>query len=144
MYRYFGPHSRVVTPRVASGWSEASWCHFQELSRVCPNVTTVPLFTTTSDPQPPTGIIIPDSASDLMEQHMEMSAKHFSEPASPIYPPRDPRAEYLHDPTYGRNARAKYPRFLSLPETLLLQVSWAWKGLIDAFRWDIVAAVAVG
>ncbi|KAH8117588.1 etoposide-induced protein 2.4-domain-containing protein [Phellopilus nigrolimitatus] len=35
-------------------------------------------------------------------------------------------------------ARASYPTFLSLPETLSLQFSWAWRGLVDAFRWDIV------
>ena len=47
-----------------------------------------------------------------------------------------------HDPThYAQSvsqARASYPSFLSLTETLLLQLSWAWRGLVDAFRWDIV------
>ncbi|KAH9063728.1 hypothetical protein EDB83DRAFT_2506478 [Lactarius deliciosus] len=30
-----------------------------------------------------------------------------------------------------------YPVFLSFQDTLALQVGWAWRGLVDAFRWDI-------
>jgi hypothetical protein len=36
------------------------------------------------------------------------------------------------------SARASYPAFLSLHDTLKLQIGWAWGGLVDAFRWDIV------
>ena len=42
------------------------------------------------------------------------------------------------------NARALYPQFLSLPETLIHQLSWAWRGLVDSFRWDIVVAITLG
>jgi etoposide-induced 2.4 mRNA len=36
------------------------------------------------------------------------------------------------------SARASYPVFLSLYDTLKLQIGWAWGGLMDAFRWDVV------
>ena len=36
------------------------------------------------------------------------------------------------------SARASYPVFLSIPDTLKLQIGWAWRGLMDAFRWDVV------
>jgi hypothetical protein len=36
------------------------------------------------------------------------------------------------------SARASYPVFLSLHDTLKLQIGWAWGGLVDAFRWDVV------
>jgi etoposide-induced 2.4 mRNA len=34
------------------------------------------------------------------------------------------------------SSRASYPVFISLTETLLLNLNWAKAGLIDAFRWD--------
>ena len=40
-------------------------------------------------------------------------------------------------PRYA-SARASYPVFLSLHDTLKLQIGWAWRGLVDAFRWDVV------
>jgi etoposide-induced 2.4 mRNA len=36
------------------------------------------------------------------------------------------------------SARASYPVFLALHDTLKLQIGWAWRGLVDAFRWDVV------
>jgi hypothetical protein len=36
------------------------------------------------------------------------------------------------------SARASYPLFLSLHDTLKLQIGWAWGGFLDAFRWDVV------
>ena len=36
------------------------------------------------------------------------------------------------------SARDSYPVFLSFHDTLKLQIGWAWRGLVDAFRWDIV------
>ncbi|KAI9446809.1 hypothetical protein H4582DRAFT_1908551 [Lactarius indigo] len=36
------------------------------------------------------------------------------------------------------SARESYPVFLSFQDTLGLQFGWAWRGLVDAFRWDIV------
>jgi len=36
------------------------------------------------------------------------------------------------------SARASYPVFLSLHDTLKLQIGWAWGGFVDAFRWDVV------
>lgn len=41
---------------------------------------------------------------------------------------------------YERSARDAYPTFLSLPETLSLQLSYLSKGLFDAFRWDLVVS----
>lgn len=39
------------------------------------------------------------------------------------------------------SARATYPVFLSFQDTLKLQIGWAWRGLIDAFRWDVVISL---
>jgi hypothetical protein len=36
------------------------------------------------------------------------------------------------------SAREAYPAFLSFQDTLGLQVGWAGRGFVDAFRWDIV------
>ncbi|KAI9456275.1 etoposide-induced protein 2.4-domain-containing protein [Lactarius psammicola] len=36
------------------------------------------------------------------------------------------------------SARESYPVFLSFLDTLVLQVGWARRGLVDAFRWDTV------
>jgi etoposide-induced 2.4 mRNA len=41
------------------------------------------------------------------------------------------------------STQSAYPTFLSLPHTLALQLNWAWHGLIDSFRWDIVLRVAM-
>ncbi|KAF9495986.1 hypothetical protein BDN71DRAFT_1446674 [Pleurotus eryngii] len=35
-------------------------------------------------------------------------------------------------------SRTSYPTFLSFSDTASLQLRWAWRGLVDAFRWDIV------
>ncbi|ETW85470.1 hypothetical protein HETIRDRAFT_443500 [Heterobasidion irregulare TC 32-1] len=37
-----------------------------------------------------------------------------------------------------RSARTAYPTFLSFQATLKLQAGWAWCGLVDASRWDMV------
>ncbi|KAI0259934.1 etoposide-induced protein 2.4-domain-containing protein [Gloeopeniophorella convolvens] len=42
-----------------------------------------------------------------------------------------------HAPQYT-SARSAYPTFLSFQDTLKLQIGWAWRGLVDASRWDIV------
>jgi len=39
------------------------------------------------------------------------------------------------------SARASYPIFLSFTDTVTLQIGWAWRGLLDAFRWDIVVGL---
>jgi len=39
------------------------------------------------------------------------------------------------------SARSQYPSFLSIQDTVLLQLKWAWRGLFDAFRWDAVISV---
>jgi hypothetical protein len=39
------------------------------------------------------------------------------------------------------SARASYPIFLSFTDTVTLQIGWASRGLLDAFRWDIVVGL---
>ena len=39
------------------------------------------------------------------------------------------------------SARDTYPVFLSFHDSLKLQIGWAWRGLVDAFRWDIVISL---
>ena len=33
------------------------------------------------------------------------------------------------------SARSSYPIFLSLQDSVILQLTWAWRGLYDSFRW---------
>ena len=51
------------------------------------------------------------------------------------YPPQAVRPS--PSPSFA-SARASYPVFLAFHDTLKLQIGWAWRGLVDAFRWDIV------
>lgn len=51
------------------------------------------------------------------------------------YPPQAVRPS--PSPSFA-SARASYPVFLAFHDTLKLQIDWAWRGLVDAFRWDIV------
>ncbi|KAF9566253.1 hypothetical protein CPC08DRAFT_682555 [Agrocybe pediades] len=44
-------------------------------------------------------------------------------------------------PSARLSSRAQYPHFLSLQDSVLLQLKWAWRGLFDAFRWDAVVSV---
>ncbi|KAI0050047.1 hypothetical protein FA95DRAFT_705703 [Auriscalpium vulgare] len=58
------------------------------------------------------------------------------------------RSAQQGQPEYARpqfvSARAAYPSFLSLQDTLALQAGWAWRGLVDASRFDIVLRMIVG
>ncbi|KDQ59531.1 hypothetical protein JAAARDRAFT_126788 [Jaapia argillacea MUCL 33604] len=58
-----------------------------------------------------------------------MSRRYPARPQSVHYPPTSPT---VYSP------RQSYPVFISFQDTLKLQLSWAWSGLVDAFRWDIV------
>jgi hypothetical protein len=49
-----------------------------------------------------------------------------------------PHAAQPAPPPRFASARASYPVFLSFHDTLKLQIGWAWRGLVDAFRWDVV------
>ncbi|KAN0129373.1 hypothetical protein V8E53_012857 [Lactarius tabidus] len=64
----------------------------------------------------------------LRHQH-ESRRTHGYPPQPPPPPPPLPRSV---------SARELYPVFLTFQDTLALQVGWAWRGLVDAFRWDIV------
>ncbi|KAF8652740.1 hypothetical protein AX16_004237 [Volvariella volvacea WC 439] len=52
-------------------------------------------------------------------------------------------AHYL-PPSSRISSRAAYPTFLSLNETAFLQLRWAWRGLHDAFRLNIVFSAVTG
>ncbi|KZP20764.1 hypothetical protein FIBSPDRAFT_826459 [Athelia psychrophila] len=41
----------------------------------------------------------------------------------------------------AQTSRSLYPTFLSLPDTIKLQLSFASQGLLEAFRWDKVVAI---
>ncbi|KAJ3733065.1 etoposide-induced protein 2.4-domain-containing protein, partial [Lentinula guzmanii] len=45
---------------------------------------------------------------------------------------------------YNPSARSLYPSFLSVQESLLLQLNWARHGLVDTFRWDHVISTIAG
>jgi len=44
----------------------------------------------------------------------------------------------LNAPHKYTSSRDSYPTFLPLADTFKLQLGWALRGLVDAFRWDIV------
>ncbi|KAF7338425.1 hypothetical protein MVEN_02068300 [Mycena venus] len=44
---------------------------------------------------------------------------------------------------YSRSGHG-YPSFLSIQESLLLQITYAGRGLLDAFRWTLVATTVAG
>lgn len=46
---------------------------------------------------------------------------------------------YSHQHQLSRSA---YPTFLSLHETIKLQLTWASRGILEAFRWDVVVRTA--
>ncbi|KAG2078007.1 hypothetical protein BDR04DRAFT_1087705 [Suillus decipiens] len=46
---------------------------------------------------------------------------------------------YSHQHQLSRSA---YPTFLSLQETIKLQLTWASRGILEAFRWDVVVRTA--
>ncbi|KAG1756470.1 etoposide-induced protein 2.4-domain-containing protein [Suillus paluster] len=46
---------------------------------------------------------------------------------------------YSHQHQLSRSA---YPIFLSLQETIKLQLTWASRGILEAFRWDVVVKTA--
>ena len=54
------------------------------------------------------------------------------DPTQPLT--RQPMINESRRPPHYQN----YPQFLSLLETLTLQVSFLWAGLRDAFRWDLL------
>lgn len=45
---------------------------------------------------------------------------------------------YPYDPAYRGSSRQLYPTFLSVGESAQLQARWAWQGLYDAFRWNVL------
>ena len=63
------------------------------------------------------------------------SASHRSYPISPSVD-----HSYAVSPTASTfyTSRSTYPNFLSLQDTLRVHVSCAWRGLVDASRWDTV------
>lgn len=78
------------------------------------------------------------------------TARYASRPM--VHGQAQPRSSATHNPTStgpGQShaplgpplatARSTYPKFLSVQETALLHIRWAYRGLLDSFRWDIVA-----
>ncbi|KAF9036588.1 etoposide-induced protein 2.4-domain-containing protein [Panaeolus papilionaceus] len=66
-------------------------------------------------------------------------------------PPLPPNYRYPHIPNSTSapalrpnqqqtrtSSRASYPNFLSVQDSALLQLKWAFKGLVDAFRWNVL------
>ncbi|KAI0003350.1 etoposide-induced protein 2.4-domain-containing protein [Russula compacta] len=64
------------------------------------------------------------------QQEQAHRTRHYSpHPARPVPAPR------------FTSARTSYPVFLSFHDSLRLQIGWAWRGLVDAFRWDVVISL---
>ncbi|KAF9466335.1 etoposide-induced protein 2.4-domain-containing protein [Collybia nuda] len=49
---------------------------------------------------------------------------------------------YQYPPSHT-SSRSTYPSFLSIQISLRLQLTWAWRGLYDAFRWNVVISAVV-
>ncbi|EED81729.1 predicted protein [Postia placenta Mad-698-R] len=62
----------------------------------------------------------------------------------PPFTQPQPRQAYHHNHAYASSSysRATYPAFLPLKDTARLQLTCAGRGLLDAFRWDIVVRLA--
>ena len=54
-----------------------------------------------------------------------------------IYSSRPQAFHYSPGQTARVSSRDSYPTFLPVYDSALLQLTWAWRGLCDAFRWDI-------
>ncbi|KAI0747673.1 etoposide-induced protein 2.4-domain-containing protein [Daedaleopsis nitida] len=52
--------------------------------------------------------------------------------------PSNPSSGFIQAPQYTASSRSSYPTFLSLQETVWLQLQCAGRGFMDAFRWDMV------
>ncbi|KAF8061563.1 etoposide-induced protein 2.4-domain-containing protein [Lyophyllum atratum] len=42
------------------------------------------------------------------------------------------------------SSRHSYPSFISFQDSLKLQLKWVWRGLYDAFRWNVVVSTVAG
>lgn len=51
---------------------------------------------------------------------------------------RRPQAFQYPGPTTKVSPRSSYPTFLSLQDSIILQLTWACRGLYDSFRWGAV------
>ncbi|KAF9476328.1 hypothetical protein BDN70DRAFT_882576 [Pholiota conissans] len=58
--------------------------------------------------------------------------------ASAHYPTRPQALHFPSGPAARLSSRQSYPTFLSVQDSFLLQLTWAWRGLYDAFRWNVV------
>lgn len=67
--------------------------------------------------------------------HSATSRRDMSRQSSSMQSPYS----YSHQHQLSRSA---YPTFLSLQETIKLQLTWASRGVLEAFRWDVVVKTA--
>ncbi|KAL1668440.1 etoposide-induced protein 2.4-domain-containing protein [Schizophyllum commune] len=115
-----GPSSAGVGPSTASpGYASSQAGTYPPSPFPGSGFPSSPLPGSSFPASPSTGFPSSPSFSDLHGQH------GFTQPGFPA------------SPSYT-SARASYPKFLSLQDTVLLQLRWAWHGLRDAFRWDLV------
>lgn len=87
--------------------------------------------------------VIPPSSSVTVLSSISTMSRQFSRTGPP---PRVPQPRPASNYNYGyipTHSRASYPLFVSLQDTLRIQASCAGRGLLDAFRWDIVVRLVV-
>ncbi|KAL1680863.1 etoposide-induced protein 2.4-domain-containing protein [Schizophyllum commune] len=122
-----GPSSAGVGPSTASpGYATSQAGHPSSQAGAyppSPGFPSSPLPGSSFPASPSAGFPSSPSFPDFHGQH-GFSDRHAQPgfPASPSF----------------TSARASYPKFLSLQDTILLQLRWAWHGLRDAFRWELV------
>ena len=102
-------------------------------SRVCPTTMRRPILRNQQEQARPTSTPTPRDYYSSPSPRPERPATASSSSSSPSAPA--PRL------AASASARASYPVFLSFHDTLKLQIGWAWRGLVDAFRWDVVVSL---
>jgi hypothetical protein len=81
-----------------------------------------------------------DNARVLLMAMRKPNLRNQQEQARPTHD-YSPQPVATGPPIRHASARASYPVFLSLHDTLKLQFGWAWRGLMDASRWDVVVSL---
>ena len=97
-------------------------------SRVCPTTMRRPILRNQQEQARPTSTPTPRGYYSSPSPQPERLAASSSSSSAPA-------------PRLAASARASYPVFLSFHDTLKLQIGWAWRGLVDGSRWDVVVSL---
>jgi hypothetical protein len=77
--------------------------------------------------------------SQMLAHNKNIEASRSMRPSSVLDRTQPSTRRTMLSESRGGPHYQNYPQFLSLPETLTLQLGFLWAGLRDAFRWELVA-----